>query len=108
MVTFFFVGGGSLAHSCFGEGEMLQTNITGVCSQCFSCTEFDPAHSVCAFPVYTAQTLSCSPRNCLMWALVCMHFPGLSCSGSGSRVLHRGTDLVGLVFCACPSSELLR
>ena len=24
-----------------------------------------------------------------------MHFPGLSCSGSGSWVVHKGTDLVG-------------
>ena len=35
-------------------------------------------------------------------------FPGLSCSGSGSRVLHKGTDLVGHVFCALPRSEKLR
>ena len=45
-----------------------------------------PAHGVCAFPIYTAQTLGCSARNCLMRALVYMHFPGLSCSGSGSWV----------------------
>ena len=31
-----------------------------------------------------------------------MHFPGLSCSGSGSRVLHRGADLVGPAFCPLP------
>ena len=33
-------------------------------------------------------------------ALSFMHFPGPSCSGSGSRVLHKGTDSVGPVFCA--------
>ena len=38
--------------------------------------------------------------NCPKWALRCMHFPGLSCLGSGSRVLHKGTDLVGPAFCA--------
>ena len=32
--------------------------------------------------------------------LGCMHFPGLSRLGSGSRVLPKGTDLVGPVFCA--------
>ena len=32
---------------------------------------------MCAFPVYTAQILGCFARNCLMRALVCMHFPGL-------------------------------
>ena len=37
-------------------------------------------------------------------ALSCVHFPGLSCSGSGSRVLHKGIDLVGPVFCAFPEA----
>ena len=37
-----------------------------------------------------------------------MHFPGLSHSGSGSRVLHKGTDLVGCAFCAFPRFEQLR
>ena len=46
--------------------------------------------------------------NCLKQALGCVHFPGLICSGSGSRVLHKGTDLVGHVFCALPRSEKLR
>ena len=32
----------------------------------------------------------------------CMHFPGLSHSGSGTRVLHKGADLVGLVFVPFP------
>ena len=41
-------------------------------------------------------------------ALDCMHFPGLSHSGSGSQVLHKGTDLVGPAFCALPRSEQLR
>ena len=39
------------------------------------------------------------------WALPFMHFPGLSHSGSGSRVLHKGTDLAGPEFCALPRSE---
>ena len=43
-----------------------------------------------------------------MRALGCMHFPGLSCSGSGSRVLHKGADLVGPGFCSGPRSEQLR
>ena len=60
------------------------------------------AHGVCAFPVYTVQTLGFFARNCLMRALVCMHFPGLSCSGSGSRVLCKGADLVGPAFAPVP------
>ena len=46
--------------------------------------------------------------NCLKWALGCVHFPGLSCSGSGSWVPHKGTDLVGPAFCALPRSKELR
>ena len=46
--------------------------------------------------------------NCLKRAQGCMHFPGLSCSGSGSRVLHKGTDSDGPAFCALPRSEQLR
>ena len=46
--------------------------------------------------------------NYLKLALGCVHFPGLSCSGSGSQVLHKGTDLVGRVLCALPRSEQLR
>ena len=48
------------------------------------------------------------PGNCLRRALGCVYFPGLSCSGSGSRVLHKGADLVGPAFCALPRSEQLR
>jgi len=40
--------------------------------------------------------------------LGCMHFPCLSHSGSGSRVLHKGADLVGPAFCALPRSKQLR
>ena len=36
------------------------------------------------------------------WALNCVHFPGLSCSGSGFRVLPKDTDSVGPLFCAFP------
>ena len=46
--------------------------------------------------------------NCLKQALCCMHFPGLSHSGLGSWVLHKGTDSVGPVFCALPRLEQLR
>ena len=77
------------------------------------------AHSVWAtpgLPPLTACVLSRSAPlrlqvalqgNCLTWALGCMHFPGLSRSGSGSRVLHKGADSVGPVFCALPRSEQL-
>ena len=61
MVTYL----GSLVQLCCGEEGKLQTNITGVCgecicSQCLGHTGFDPAHGVCAFPVYNAQAPVCS------------------------------------------------
>ena len=43
---------------------------------------------------------------CPKWALNFVHISGLSFSGSW--VLHKGTDLVGNVFCALPRSEQLR
>ena len=46
--------------------------------------------------------------NCLKRALACVHFSGLSCSGSGSQVLPKGADSVGPVFCALPGSKQLR
>ena len=41
--------------------------------------------------------------NCPKWALGFMYFPGygnVSSSDSGSRILHKGTDSFGHVFCA--------
>ena len=102
---------GSLVQLCCGEGGTLQTNITGVCGECLQCmdnTGFAPVHSTWAFPDYTAQAPGCSKGELSKWALCCMHFPGLSCSGSGSWVLHKGTDSVGHAFCAIPRSEELR
>ena len=46
--------------------------------------------------------------NCLKWDLGCMYFSGLSCSGSASQVLHKGTDSVGPAFCALSRPEKLR
>ena len=78
------------------------------------------AHSVWAtlgLPLLTGCVLSQSTLlrlqvalegNCPKLALVFIHFPGLNCPGSGSRLLHKGTDSVGLVFCTLPRSEKLR
>ena len=89
----------------------MKTNITGVYGECFQClghSGFEPTHSVCAFLVYTAQALGCSTRNRRRLALGCMHLPGLSSSGSGTRVVLRGADSGGPAFCALPRSEQLR
>ena len=45
--------------------------------------------------------------NCLKWALGCVPISGLSCSGSGARVPHKGTDSIGAAFCALTGSEQL-
>ena len=78
-----------------------------MCSQCLSHTGPAPAHGACSLPAHTAQALDCSVGNHPRPALGCLHLPGLSCSGSGTRVVLRGTDLVGPAFCALPRSEQL-
>ena len=91
---------------------MLQANITGLCGECSQYrdhTGFAPAHRGMCFP-----NLQCSGSKllcwvyCPKWALPFMHFPVISCSGSGSWALHKGTDSVGRVFDALPRSEQLR
>ena len=87
---------------------MLQTDNTGMCSQCLSHTWHAPAHGTCSLPAHTAQALGCSSGNHPRPALGCLHLPGLSHSGSGTRVVLRGTDSIGPAFCALPKSEQLR
>ena len=105
--TFFFFLG-SLVQSRCGEGGTLQTNNTGVCSQYLSHTGPAPAHGACSLPAHTAQALGCSTGNHPLLALGCLHLPGPSHSGSGTRVVLRGPDSVGPAFCALPRSEQLR
>ena len=87
---------------------MLQTDNTGVCSQCLSHTGSAPTHGACSLPALTAQALGCSARNHPRTALDCLHLPGLSRSGSGTWVVLRGADSFGPAFCALPRSEQLR
>ena len=94
---------GSLVQSCCGEGGTLQTNNTGVCSQCLGYTGFAPAHG--GFPCL----------HCLGSRLL---FRELSEAGPGLYALPRskplrfrysgtpqGADCVGPAFYALPSSE---
>ena len=77
--------------------------ISLACAHSDSATLGLPLLTACALSQSTiAQALDCSARNCLMLALGCVHFPGLSHSGSGSRVLHKGADSVGLCFVPFP------
>ena len=68
-----------------------------------------PPLMACVFSWSTLLRLQVAQQgNFLKWALGCVHFPGLSRSGSGSWVLHKGTDSVGPAFCALPRSKQLR
>jgi len=87
---------------------MLQINKTGMCLQCLSHTGPAPTHGACNLPAHTAQDLDCSAGNHPPPALGFLHLPGLCRSGSGTRVVLRGTDSVGPAFRALPRSEQLR
>ena len=94
---------GSLVQSCCGEGGTLQTNNTGMCSQCLSLTGPAPAHRACTLPAHTAQALGCSAGNHPRPALGCLLFPGPIRSGSGTWVVLRGADSrLGLRFVPFP------
>ena len=89
------------------EGGALQINITSLCGeypQCSGHTGFVPTHAVCAFRVYTAQ----APSRLLYRerALSCVHFPGLSCSGSGSGYSTKVQTRLCLRFVPSPCEQL--
>ena len=69
-----------------------------------------PGHGSMCFPgVLTLLRLQVALWGCCPKRALCfMHFLGLSCSGSRSRVLHKGTDSVGPEVCTLPRSEQLR
>ena len=82
---------------------MLQTNNTGMGSQCLSHTGSAPAYGACSLPAHTAQALGCSAGNHPRLALGCLHFPGPNRSGSGTQVVLRGADSqLGLRFVPVP------
>ena len=76
---------GSLVQLCCGQGRILQTDISGMCREC---SKSGPhvvfPHSGHVFSWSTLLSLQLALQgNCLKWALGCVHFPGVSCSGSG-------------------------
>ena len=72
---------------------MLQIDIAvcGEHSPCSSHTGFAPYRGVCAFPVYTAQSLGCS-----VWSGPCVE------GSSSFRVLHKSADSDAPAFCVFP------
>ena len=105
---FFFFKAHLFSRAVGRERGMLQTNNTGVCSQCHSHTGPAPTHGACSLPAHTAQALGCSTGNHLWPALGCLPLPGPSRSGSGTWVVLRGADSVGPAFCTLPRSKQLR
>ena len=77
MDTFFFLG--SFVQSRCGEGGMLQTNNTGVCSS------VSAPLGLPLLVAHTTQALRCSTGNHLRLALGCMYLPSLSRSGLALR-----------------------
>ena len=80
------------------EEHCKQVSLACVGSACsVSATLGLPLLTACVLSHSTLLRLQVALQtNCLKQALGCMHFPGLSHSGSGSQALHKGTDSVGL------------
>ena len=97
VVDTFFVLLGSLVQSRCGEGGMLQTNSTVVCTQCLS-----PAGPVPSRSAQTAPALQWSAGNRPRPALGCVHLPGLSRSGSVLRQPSEAQIRLGLRFVPFP------
>ena len=88
----------------WGGREGCCKEITLACAYSASATlGLLPTHSACSLPAHTAQALGCSAGNHPWPALGCLHLPGPSRSGSGTRVVLRGADSwLGLRFVPFP------
>ena len=88
----------------WGGREGCCKQITLACARSASATlGLHPVHGACSLPAHAAQALGCSAGNHPKPALGCLHFQGLSRSGSGTRVVLRGTDSrLGLHFVPFP------
>ena len=107
MVTYL----GSLVQSCCGEEEhckQISLACVGSARSIWSTLGLPQLMAVCVFLVYIAHAPGCSAGVLSKVVLRFVYFPGLSCSGSGSQVLHKGAELVRPAFCALPRSDQLR
>ena len=99
MVDTFFLFLGSLVQLHFGEEGMLQTNNTGVCSQCLSHAGHAPAHGThrSGSTMLSQEPSEAGPR---------LHAPPQSKPlRLGSQVALRGADSVGPAFCTLPRTK---
>ena len=96
--TFFFFLGSFVQSRC-GEGGMLQTNNSGMCSRCLSPTGPAPAHGAhhSGSMLLHREPSEAGPR---------LHAPPRSKPlRLSTQVALKGTDSVGPAFCALPRSE---
>ena len=87
---------GSLVRSRCGEGGMLQTNNTGVCSS------VSAPLGLPLLVAHTTQALRCCTGNRLRPALGCMHLPDLSRSSLALREPSEAQIRLGLRFVPFP------
>ena len=88
------------------EGRCKQ--ITLACAHSVSATLGLPSLMVCVLSLSTLLRLWVALPGTLRLAVGCMHFAGLSSSGSGTWIVLRGADSVGPEFSALPRSEQLK
>ena len=102
--TFFFFFWLTCSVPLWGGRGGCCKQITLACARSASATlGLPPVHGACSLPDHAAQALGCSATNHPWPALGCLHFPGPSRSGSGTRVVLRGADSrLGLHFVPFP------
>ena len=95
---------GSLVQLCCGEEHCKQISLACVGSaRSVWATLGLLLLTACVLSQSTLLRLQVAQQgNCPKLALCFVYFPGLSCSGSGSWVLHKCIDLVGHVFLPFP------
>ena len=82
--------------------------ITLACAHSDSATLGLPLRTACVLSLSMLLRLYVAQPGTVRQALGFMHFPGLSCSGSGTQVLLKGANSVGPAFCALQRSKQLR
>ena len=103
-LIFFFFNRLTCSVALRGGREGCCKQITLACARSASATlGLPPVHGACSLSVHAAQALGCSAANHPRPALGCLHLPGPSRSGSGTRVVLRGADSqLGLRFVPFP------
>ena len=95
----------SLVQLCCGKGGTLQTNIMACVESALSVWTTPGLSQLVAHVLSWSTLLRLQiplQGNCPRWALGFVHFPGLSCSGSGSQVPTKAQTWMGMHFVPFP------